>query len=131
MQEIDRPYLMKALESLAGAESELSSARYNNCANRCYYACFQAAIDALDREGIRPRDGIWNHRFVPSQFDGLLINRRKRYGAELRGILEDTYVLRQRADYSERPITFAEARRMIRLTLTFVRTIRDDEGSAR
>jgi uncharacterized protein (UPF0332 family) len=32
--------LKKALESLAGAESEFANARYNNCANRCYYACF-------------------------------------------------------------------------------------------
>ena len=34
------PYLEKAVESLAGAESEYVNGRYNNCANRCYYACF-------------------------------------------------------------------------------------------
>ena len=41
------PFLAKAQESLAGAESEFAAGRYNNCANRCYYACFQAAIHAL------------------------------------------------------------------------------------
>src|SRR5205823_6359850 len=41
----------KALESLAGAESELANGRYNNAANRAYYACFQAAIAALQRAG--------------------------------------------------------------------------------
>jgi uncharacterized protein (UPF0332 family) len=45
-------FMAKALECLAGAESELANKRYNNCANRAYYACFQAAIDALTREGI-------------------------------------------------------------------------------
>ena len=47
-------FMAKALECLAGAESELANKRYNNCANRAYYACFQAAIDALTREGIQP-----------------------------------------------------------------------------
>ncbi len=40
-------YLDKAIESLAGAESEFANRRYNNCANRCYYGMFQAAIAAL------------------------------------------------------------------------------------
>jgi uncharacterized protein (UPF0332 family) len=42
-------YLAKASESLLTAESELVNGRYNSCANRCYYACFQAAIAALLR----------------------------------------------------------------------------------
>jgi len=44
-------FLEKAGEALAGAESEFANGRYNNCANRCYYACFQAAIAALTRVG--------------------------------------------------------------------------------
>lgn len=32
-------FLAKALESLQGAESELANKRYNNAANRAYYAC--------------------------------------------------------------------------------------------
>lgn len=64
--------------------------RYNNCANRCYYACFQAAIAALQDAGIRPTGPQWSHAYVPSQFDGVLIYRRKRYPTELRGILERT-----------------------------------------
>jgi uncharacterized protein (UPF0332 family) len=47
-------YLEKAIESLAGAESEFANRRYNNCANRCYYAMFQAAIAALMAAGIHP-----------------------------------------------------------------------------
>jgi uncharacterized protein (UPF0332 family) len=47
-------YDAKAKESLETAESEYMSGRYNSCANRCYYACFQMAIAALLDEGIRP-----------------------------------------------------------------------------
>src|SRR5882724_10006373 len=65
-------YLAKATESLLTAESEFANGRYNSGANRCYYACFQAAIAALLREGIRPR-GQWSHAFVQAQLVGVLI----------------------------------------------------------
>ena len=83
--------LAKAAESLLTAESEFDHGRYNSCANRCYYACFQAAIAAMLREGIRPpgSSGHWGHEFVHAQFVGVLINRRKRYGPELRRIIAD------------------------------------------
>ncbi len=45
-------YLEKARESLAGADSERGNHRYNNCANRAYYACFQAAITMLLDAGV-------------------------------------------------------------------------------
>ena len=44
----------KAEESLATAETEYINGRYNSCANRCYYACFQAAVSALIHVGILP-----------------------------------------------------------------------------
>jgi hypothetical protein len=47
MMERDPVFLDKARESLAGAESEFVNRRYNNSANRSYYAVFQAAIHAL------------------------------------------------------------------------------------
>src|SRR2546425_13292226 len=78
-------YLAKATESLLTAESEFVNGRYNSCANRCYYACFQAAIAALLREGIRPR-GQWSHAFVQAQLVGVLINQRKRYDPQLRRV---------------------------------------------
>jgi uncharacterized protein (UPF0332 family) len=39
-------YLVKSAESLAGAESEYANGRFNNSANRAYYACFHAAVAA-------------------------------------------------------------------------------------
>ena len=73
-------YLAKAEESLRTAESEFANSRYNSCANRCYYACFQAAIAALLSEGIRPR-GQWSHEFVQGQFVGVFINPRMWHAA--------------------------------------------------
>jgi hypothetical protein len=57
MIEVDAVFLDKAREALAGAESEFVNGRYNNCANRCYYASFQAAIHALQRLASGPRVG--------------------------------------------------------------------------
>jgi uncharacterized protein (UPF0332 family) len=53
---------LKSFESLAAAESEYVNGRFNTCANRCYYACFQAAVAALARHGITPPGGA--HAFV-------------------------------------------------------------------
>jgi hypothetical protein len=39
--------LTKAGESRRGAESAFAQARYNNVPNRCYDACFQAAVAAF------------------------------------------------------------------------------------
>src|SRR5687768_9188583 len=71
MQQDTAIYLTKAMESLLTAETESINGRYNSCANRYYYACFQAAITALLIEGIRP-SGQWNHQFVQAQFVGVL-----------------------------------------------------------
>jgi uncharacterized protein (UPF0332 family) len=121
-----RSLVEKATESLDGAESEFVNGRYNNCANRAYYACFQSAIVALQREGINPRGTgrEWSHACVPAQFDGVLINRCHRYPADLRGILSRTYVLRQTADYDEDDVVSrTQAERALRRMRTFVDVI--------
>ena len=120
------PYLEKAEESLAGAESELANGRYNNCANRAYYACFQAAISALLGAGVRPRGGRhqWGHDFVQARFAGDLVGRRHRYPAELRSTLDHLSALRQTADYTSDAMTETEANRAVRRARTFVRAIR-------
>src|SRR5499433_673528 len=97
-------YLAKADESLRTAESEFANGRYNSCANRCYYACFQAAIAALLAEGIRAR-GQWSHEFVQGQFVGVLINQRHLYEAGLRRLLADNQSLRDKADYRAELVT--------------------------
>ena len=66
-------HLLKARECLAGAESELAFDRFNNAANRAYYACYHAAVVALLRADLS-RD-IWSHEEVQSLFAGVLIRR--------------------------------------------------------
>jgi uncharacterized protein (UPF0332 family) len=126
--ERESPFLDKARESLSGAESEFVNARYNNTANRAYYAMFQAAIAALQQAGIRPTGDEWSHRFAPSQFDGVLINRRHLYPTELRGMLNETMGIRLSADYDEEPVTPSEARRAVRNSRTFVSAIERGGG---
>ena len=129
MIEREYPFLNKAVESLIGAESEFSNQRYNNTANRAYYACFQAAIAALQRAGIRPSREEWSHEFVPSQFDGVLINRRHLYPTELRGVLNRNAGLRLSADYDEDPVTQTEANRALRRSRAFVGAIQTEGGA--
>src|SRR5919197_1714662 len=122
-------YLVKATESLQTAESEFANGRYKSCANRCYYACFQAAIAALLREGIRPR-GQWSHEFVQGQFVGVLLNQRHLYDTGLRRVLADNQSLRDKADYRAELVTATQAGRALRRSRTFVATLRQRGGAA-
>ena len=116
-------YLLKAEESLAGAESEFINGRYNNTANRCYYACFQAAIAALVQEGMQPSGRQWGHEFVQARFVGELVNRRKFYPADLRQTLSNTLGLRQTADYAGDHVNQREAARALRWTRPFIEAV--------
>jgi uncharacterized protein (UPF0332 family) len=111
-------FLDKAQESLAGAQSEFVNGRYNNCANRCYYACFQAAIHALEQAGIQPTSTAGQ-----AQFAGQLVNRRKLYPRELHEALVRNYILRQVADYQWDVISETQAGRALRRTREFLATI--------
>lgn len=120
-------YLRKAQESLETAISELTNRRFNSCANRCYYACFQAAIAALLRVGIRStgRRNDWPHPFVQAQFIGQLVNRRHLYAVDLRTILPELQALRHGADYDPDPVTEFEATRAVRRARRFVNAGQD------
>ena len=123
-------YLAKAIESLLTAESEFVNGRYNSCANRCYYSCFQVAIAALLREGIRPHGRQWSHELVQAQFVGVLINQRKRYDPELRRVLSDNQTLRDQADYRPELVTATQAGRALRRSRTFVTAVQQRGGVA-
>ena len=125
-------YLDKAEESLASAESEFVNDRYNNSANRAYYAVFQAAIHALLDAGIRPPGNTdhWGHDYVQAQLVGLLINRRKRYSTELRNTLEQNYRLREAADYRRDRVTAVQVARAVRRAEAFVAAVTRQGGEA-
>jgi len=125
----DGMYLTKAKESLAGAESEFINSRFNNCANRAYYAVFQAAIHALLKAGVRPPGAVdhWGHDFVQARFVGDLINKRKRYPADLRTVLEQNYRLRAAGDYGRDLITDVRAARAVRRGEAFVEAVMEGD----
>jgi uncharacterized protein (UPF0332 family) len=116
-------YLDKAAESLAGAESEYVNGRFNNSANRCYCACFQAAIVALLAGGLAPAGQQWSHTFVQGRFIGELINRRKVYKAAHRDTLPRVYDLRLMADYDDEPVTQTQAQRALRRSRELVTAV--------
>lgn len=118
-------YLAKAVESLQGAESEYVNGRYHNCANRCYYACFQAGVHALADAGITPSGSraTWAHDTLQAEFVGQLINRRKLYPSELRDTLSRTLKLRHTADYSRDVVSEVQAARTLRRTRAFVQAV--------
>jgi uncharacterized protein (UPF0332 family) len=125
-----RQALTKAEESLQGAASEFVQGRYNNTANRCYYACFQAAIAALSQASIHPREGAaWGHAFVQAAFVGQLINQRHRYPAALRQVLARNLTLRHTADYAEDTVTQVQATRALQRTRDFLAAIRQEVSS--
>jgi uncharacterized protein (UPF0332 family) len=118
-----RAYLEKALEALAGAESEAAQKRYNNAANRLCYACFLAAIAALIEAGVDPGRVRWDHDAVQAQFDGLLIRRRHLYPSDLRGVLASLEILREKADYREAGVSRAAVNLEIRQARRFIAEI--------
>lgn len=119
-------YLSKATESLTSAESEFANGRYNSCANRCYYAMFQAAVAALIAAGVRPVNvkEQWGHDFVQAQFAGLLIRRRKLYPSALSPLLFDTLKTRQTADYDTDMVSRKAVERALRDAKLFVATVK-------
>lgn len=131
MVELDGTFLSKAEESLAGASAELEAGRFSNSANRSYYATFQAAIHAILAAGIRPpRDDNWDHGWVQGQFNGLLLRRRHLYSLDLRGVMNENYDVRTRADYSPKAITQVVASRALRRAVQFVRAIVEREAQS-
>lgn len=117
-------YLSKASENLASANSELANDRFNACANRAYYSCFQAGIVALLRAGIRAADE-WGHDFVQAQFAGVLITRRKLYPSDLRDTLSRLESLRETADYEAAFVSRTQAARAFRRAQEFVAAVQE------
>ena len=115
------PYTTKARECVAGARSELANARYNNAANRAYYAAYNAAIVALIRAGIT--DSRWTHDQVQAMFAGQLIGRRKLYPRDMRRMLSDLAVIRTRADYCREVVSRAIAEDAVRKAREFQRRV--------
>lgn len=126
-------YVRKARECLESAESDYAGGRYNSCANRCYYACFQAAIATLLRANIGTRQpgGRWGHDYVQAAFFGQIIKRRKLYPTSMGDTITMNRELRQTADYKSNSVTRKQAERALRRSREFVLAVpqSEEEGS--
>jgi uncharacterized protein (UPF0332 family) len=120
-------FLNRAAESLAGAESEFATGRYNNCANRCYYAMFQAAIAALIAAGVRPAkaERPWEHDYVQAQFASILVRHRKLYSAKLAPMLVQVMNKRLAADYELAGVGRSAAEHVLEKARLFVGAIQE------
>lgn len=126
-------FLRKAIENVGDAEVALAAGRLNACANRSYYAAFQAAVAALWAAGVRPpRDveGTLSHKMVQAEWSGRLIYRRKLYPPELRDTLLELMRLRLIADYRAEGITMRQARRALAACTELVRHVEVRLGPA-
>lgn len=121
MADTRREFLDKAREALLGAESELANRRYNNAANRAYYACFLAAIAALMHDGIRAEK--WEHDFVQARFSGVLIRQRKLYPAHVARYLPDNFDIRRQGDYKPTEVSRSQAQQAVARAKEFVRLV--------
>jgi len=101
--------------------AELAAGRYNNAANRAYYACFHAAIVALLRAGYER--ATWSHADVQALFSGQLIGRRRQQPASLRDVLSTVAEVRLMGDYDLRMVSGRLCRRAVQSARRFVATV--------
>jgi len=91
-------FFNKAEANLTVAQICFDNGFYDACANRAYYAAFQAAIAALADKGIK-RDKI-DHKQIQADFSENLIKKRKVYPSKLKSYLMDMQGVRNQADYN-------------------------------
>ncbi len=89
----------KARENLASAQLCFDQGYFNACANRLYYAMFQAAIAVLAQAGLLPAGGRVSHDWLQANFSSHFIHRRKLFSAKLKSYLPEAYRVRALADY--------------------------------
>ena len=113
MNEDARAFLDKARQSMAGAEREYTSGAYDNSANRCYYAAYQAAISILLELQITTpsKIGDMKHQPVRAMFATEVIRRRKLLRSDFSSSLDALASIRKSADYLPAPVGKTKARK--------------------
>ncbi len=116
-------WLEKARENLTAAQLCCDNALFNACANRAYYAMFQAGAAVLLKHEIAPSGEKIGHEWLQSSFSGYLIHRRKMFSAKFRSYLNDAYWVRVRADYKTEAVPRKVALRQLERAREFVQTL--------
>jgi uncharacterized protein (UPF0332 family) len=113
--------LERAQATLKAAHLCLQERLLDSAANRAYFAAFQAAIRALETQGIK-RDE-WTHKGVHNDFVQLFVRRRKVVPASFVATLPNLMQLRHAADYQEAGVSQRQAERAVRSANEFVATL--------
>ncbi|MCP4345618.1 MAG: HEPN domain-containing protein [Desulfobacterales bacterium] len=119
-------FFSKAKENLKIAQMSFDNECYNACANRAYFAAFQAAVAALADKGIRNEKN--DHAWVQSEFNFRLIKRQKIYPAKLKSYLLDMQHVRNIADYSLKNISKKLAREQLSQAAKMIYAIEKELG---
>lgn len=97
-------WMNKALENFKAAQLCFERDCFNACANRLYYAMFQAGAAALLKNGVKPAGEKIGHDWLQAAFAEQLIHRRKIFARKFRPYLSDAYRVRELADYRPSPV---------------------------
>jgi uncharacterized protein (UPF0332 family) len=118
----------RAQGALKAAQLCLEQQLNDSAANRAYFAAFQAAICALETQGIK-RDE-WAHKGVHSDFVHRFVSRRKIVPASFASALPDLMRLRHIGDYRQPGVSQKQAGRAVRLAQEFVELLIKEVGHA-
>ena len=119
-------WLDKANENLAAAQLCFDHGHFNACANRLYYAMFQAGIAAMVKHGLLQPNAQVGHDWLQANFSGQLIKHRKVFPAKFRSYLSEAYLLRVVADYEMRPAGKDNVSRQFKKAKEFVTVINSE-----
>ncbi|MFQ5632767.1 MAG: HEPN domain-containing protein [bacterium] len=119
-------WIEKSQENLTVAEWCFENGHFNACANRMYYAMFQAGFAALLKFGISPPKGKIGHDWLQANFSQHLIRQRKVFPAKFRSYLNDVQRIRDTADYRDICVSKKHASKELRTAQTFVKTIHSE-----
>jgi len=123
---LEQEFLTKAKENLKIAQMSSEHQCHNACANRAYFASFQAAIAALVSKGAGR--GKFDHKWVQAEFNRKLIKRQKIYPAKLKSWLMKMQLLRNKADYESDPVSKNDVRKQLQRTKELVGLIEKEIG---
>lgn len=123
-------WLNKANENLAAAQLCFDNGHFNACANRLYYAMYQAGIAAMVKHGLLKPDAQVGHDWLQSNFSGQLIKHRKVFPAKFRSYLSEAYLLRVVADYETRFVGKDNVSRTLKKAKEFVNAINTEASYA-
>jgi uncharacterized protein (UPF0332 family) len=125
------PFLTKSPVDLARAQASLTAAQLcleqhllDSAVNRAYFAMFQAAISALEVQGIRRRE--WTHKGVHTDFVSTFVRRRKIIPISFAGALPRVMELRHTADYEQPGVSQRQAEKAVHEAEEFLAILRKE-----